>query len=675
MARISKAAKLAEIHETALRQFDTAYNATREDREASLAARRFVDIRGAQWDWDTAGDFAVRMKLEVNKVALACTRINNEYRANEIQAQFIPKDGSAADPLADLCASRYRADFQDSNGKEARDNAFDEGIKGGMGAVRLRTEYEDEDKGTQRIAVEPIHDAATSVYFDANSKRKDKSDAGHCFLIRPYTRAAYEDLFGDDASSFPANMMGQLKFGWFGLDLVYVAEYFLKVKVDETHRVFTGLNGVAEQFSEDDLDEGDVETMLAQGYIEGEPVKIKETQIRKYTLSGSKVLSDDGVIAGDRIPVAPFYAYRSIINGVERFRGHVAMAMDPQIISNIQFSKVAEIAASSAVEKPIFTPEQIAGHETRWNDDHLLNSAYMLVNPIIGVDGNPMPMAQVGFTKAPAIPDAIAALMQIADQNLLDILGNPQAGEVIQPNTSGLAMGLTQDRIDMQTSGYVENLGDMERLVGEIWLGMAKDIYTESGRKLKTMSDAGKRGSVELGLKKLNPETGETAAELDFRRAAFDVVAEVGPSSKSKRDAIVRSVTALMGVTTDPETMTVLTHVAINNMEGQGLDDMRDWSRKKLLGMGVIKPTKEEEAEMAAQAENTPPDPQAGLADALSRKAVADADLATAKVGEALSKGELVQAQTVKILSEIPLAQRESEFRMKPKPQEGVDNA
>ena len=151
MVRKSKTAKLQEIHETALQQFELAWAATWADREAALKARRFSDVRGAQWDWDEAGDFDVRMKLEFNLVALACTRINNEYRANQIEAQFIPKDGSDADPIADLCASRYRADFQDSNGREARDNAFDEMLKGGIGAIRLRTEYEDKAKGTQRI--------------------------------------------------------------------------------------------------------------------------------------------------------------------------------------------------------------------------------------------------------------------------------------------------------------------------------------------------------------------------------------------------------------------------------------------------------------------------------------------------------------------------------------------
>jgi hypothetical protein len=63
---------------------------------------------------------------------------------------------------------------------EAYDNAFEEAVGGGIGAWRLRTVYEDdedEDNDRQRIMFEPIFDADSSVFFDLNSKRQDKSDA------------------------------------------------------------------------------------------------------------------------------------------------------------------------------------------------------------------------------------------------------------------------------------------------------------------------------------------------------------------------------------------------------------------------------------------------------------------------------------------------------------------
>lgn len=186
MARQSKAAKLADIHATAMQQFDDIYLASQQDREWAVMARRFVNIRGAQWDWDTAGQFDNKMRLEIDHVSGAITRIKNEYRKNRISAQFLPADGSDADALSDACAARYRADTHDALGREARDMAFDSAIEGGMGGMRLRAEYEKD--GHQRICLEPINDAESNLYFDANSKRKNKSDAEHAFLITPWSR-------------------------------------------------------------------------------------------------------------------------------------------------------------------------------------------------------------------------------------------------------------------------------------------------------------------------------------------------------------------------------------------------------------------------------------------------------------------------------------------------------
>jgi hypothetical protein len=55
-----------------------------------------------------------------------------------------------------------------SGAQEAYDNCFEEGTSGGMGAIRLRARYEDEDDDEdtrQRIAIEPIYEADTCVFF------------------------------------------------------------------------------------------------------------------------------------------------------------------------------------------------------------------------------------------------------------------------------------------------------------------------------------------------------------------------------------------------------------------------------------------------------------------------------------------------------------------------------
>jgi hypothetical protein len=663
MPRKSKQMILSEIHRTALAQFDESYLATRIDRENALISRRFVNVRGAQWDWDREKQFQKRMRLEVDHISGAVTRIKNEYRKSRIEAKFLPTDGSDADALADACASRFRADTWDARGREARAMAFDSAVEGGFGGMRLRAEYEKDEE--QRICLEPINDAESSLFFDANSKLKDKSDADHAFLITPWTRRAFVEEYGEDAASWPHGLAGTYKFNWFGsgADLVFVCEYFVKEDRKDTYRVFEGFNEETKEFLADDMDEAEVADLLAMGFVEVDPRVDEVDQVRKYILNGAKVLKDGEVIPGREIPLIPQYGHRTVIENVERFRGHVLKSMDPQIIYNLQVSKVAETAASSGIEKPIFIDEQINPYAQEWATDHIDNNAFMRIGKLTDAQGNETAAGPVGFTKSPDVAPAVAALVSLTKQDITDQLGNPQNGEMVQPDVSGVAMDLVQGRIDMQSFGYMDNAADAERRVAEVWQSMAAEIYVEKGRKLKTLSPEGKRGTVELGRMILDTKTGQTVPEVDFARASFDVEVDVGPTSASRRSAVVRTISGLINVAADPETQAVLMHTALMNLEGEGISSIRDWSRSKLVQMGVVKPTKEELADLQAAQQPQAPDPQAVLADAMAAEANAKATKAQADTMLSVARTKESEAKAAQTLAGIPISQQESALK------------
>lgn len=662
MPRKSKAQRLAEIHALALQQFQDSFDATQRDRENALMARRFVNVRGAQWDWDSARQFQNRMRLEIDHIAGAVTRIKNEYRRSRIEAKFIPADGTEADELADAAASRYRADTCDARGREARDMAFDSAVEGGFGGMRLRAEYERDEY--QRICLEPINDAESTLYFDANAKMKDKSDAEHAFLVTPWTRRAFEAKYGKDASNWPVGLDAQNLFTWFTPDVVFVCEYFVKEKRTDVYRVFEGFGEETEEFLTDEITPEDEERLAATGFKEVEGRSEKIDQVRKYVLNGAKVLEDGDIIPGRCIPLVPQYGHRTVINHVESFRGHVLKSIDPQIVYNLQVSKVAETAASSGIEKPIFLAEQIARHANMWQNDHVDNNAFLLIDPMKDANGQIMPSGPVGFTKSPDVAPAVAALVALTKQDISDQLGNPENAEQVQPDMSGVAMELAQGRVDMQSFGYMDNAADAERRIAEIWQSMAAEIYVEEGRKLKTMSADGQRGMVEIGKKKLDKRTGQMVPEADFSRLDMDVDVVIGPTSASRRSAVVRTVSALINATADPETQIALTHTALMNLEGEGINDLRDWSRKKLVAMGIAKPTPEEETDMAEAAQQLPPpDPQAMLAEAMAMEAKAKAMKAQADTALALARTKESEAKAAETLAGIPLARQETALK------------
>jgi hypothetical protein len=588
---------------------------------------------------------------------LAVIRIVNEYRNNRITVDYVSKDGTDNVKLAEVCDGLYRADEQASVADEAYDNAFEEAVGGGIGAWRLRTIYEDEENGEddrQRIRMEPIFDADSSVFFDLNAKRQDKSDAKYCFVVTSMTRESYKEIYNDDPTDWP-KIIHQYEFDWATPDVVFVAEYYRVEEKIETIRIFEAIDGTEERYSTADFaaDETLEETLAAVGTLEVRQKKIKRKRVRKYVMSGGRVLEDAGYIAGNCIPVVVVYGKRWFVDNIERCMGAVRLAKDAQRLKNMQLSKLGEISALSSVEKPILVPEQVAGHQLMWAEDNLRDYPYLLVNPITGPDGSQQISGPVAYTKSPDIPPAMAALLQITETDMQDILGNPQGADKIVSGVSGKAVEMIQTRVDMQTFIYMSNFAKGMKRCGEIWLSMARDIYVEEKRKMKTIAPTGESSVVELMKPMIDPETGAMVMENDLSTATFDVVSEVGPSSSSKRAATVRALTGMLQITSDPETAQVLTAMAMMNMEGEGVGDANAYFRKKLLRMGVVKPTDKEAEELMAEMQGTPQDPNAMYLQAAAEEATAKAAKARADTVETVASAELKRAQTLQTLGKV----------------------
>jgi hypothetical protein len=654
---ISNDQRLANLHSEALRQFNDIQTALRDERLQCLQDRRFYSLCGAQWEGPLWDQYENKPKFEVNKIMLAVIRIVNEYRNNRITVDYVSKDGTENDKLAEVCDGLYRADEQASVADEAYDNAFEEAVGGGIGAWRLRTVYEDEENDEderQRIRFEPIFDADSSVFFDLNAKRQDKSDAKYCFVVSSMTRESYKETYGDDPTDWP-KIIHQYEFDWATPDIVFVAEYYKIEEKTETIRIFQAIDGTEERYTTKDFqnDETLEATLYAIGTTEVRQKRVKRMRVHKYIMSGGKVLEDAGYIAGKCIPIVVVYGKRWFVDNIERCMGAVRLAKDAQRLKNMQLSKLGEISALSSIEKPILLPEQVAGHQLMWAEDNLRDYPYLLVNPITGADGSTTVSGPVAYTKSPQIPPAMAALLAVTESDMQEILGNPQGADKIVSGISGKAVEMIQTRVDMQSFIYMSNFAKGMKRCGEIWLSMAKDIYTEENRKMKTIAPTGEAGMIELMQPMIDQQTGEIKTTNDLSDATFDVVADVGPSSSSKRAATVRALTGMLQITNDPETAQVLTAMAMMNMEGEGVGDANAYFRKKLLRMGVVKPTDAEAEELQAEMQGQIQDPNATYLQAAAEEAIAKAAKARADTVETIATAELKRAQTLETLGKV----------------------
>lgn len=642
--------ELMDVHERAMTRFNRVQSAMRDERRQCLQDRRFYSVAGAQWEGPLEQQWDNKPRIEVNKIHLSVIRIFNEYRANRVSVNFIPRDGSEQPQLIDACAGLFRADEQDSTAEEAYDNAFEEGVGGGFGAWRVRADYDDpeSDDDAQRVKLEPIVDADSSVFFDLDAKRYDKSDANYCFVLSAKDRQDYEDEYGDVCASWPKGIY-EFQNDWLTPDVVYIAEYYEKETVKVSWTWYKGLPGTSDiKLKTDDIDTATRKSMAASGYKKDREKKITTTKVHKYLMTASQVIEDIGYIVGKNIPVVPYYGKRWFIDNVERCMGHVRLAKDAQRLKNMQLSKLAEISALSTREKPIFTPEQIAGHAQMWSDDNIKDYPYLLVNASLDATGATVAIGPAAYTKTPEIPAPMAALLQSVEQDMQDLLGNQQAAEQVNPAVSGVAIELIQAKLDMQTYIYISNMEKSMARCGQIWLSMAKEIYIEPKRKLKSVNAEGKVGSVVLNQPIVDEASGMPKENgNDLTEANFDCVAKAGPTSASKRAYIVKSMLGMLQFVQDPQTVAIITSIALMYTEGEGMENLREFFRKKLLAMGVIPPTPEEAQELQRAAQNQPPDPQAQYLQASAQEATATAIQKHAATGKTLAETDKIKVETI----------------------------
>jgi hypothetical protein len=642
-------AKLQEVFDRAMRNFDVSVLPQLEQRRLCLIARRFVNIPGAMWEGDFGDCFPDEIKLEIPLVKDGIDKIKRDYNENRIVPDFRPANGKGDDQSADTLDGMYRADAYFYGADDAWDNAFSEGVDGGFGAYRLTQEYADPyDKESDAQRINPgctITDADQRVYFGP-SDRYDKCDAPYAFLITAHARVLFEEQYPEGISDWPQPRIDP-PYDWFTPDVVKTAEYYEKEDVTEKLYILTHrLSQAEERYWDSEIDDSELADLKKMGW-QVKTRQMKRCRVHKYILSGSEVLEDKGLIAGDRIPIVPFFGKRAVVDGIERYEGYTQQKMDIQKLYNAAVSKMAETSAQSSREIPIFAASQIPPHlATMWERQVVDRHPYALVEPLLDpTTGGIVSGGPIGKVEAPQVDPNTAAVLQIARTDLTE--NQDDGSDEVKANTSADALEVAATRVDARSGIYLDNWRKSTKCGGEIYVSQCADVYFEPGREVETMSEDGNDGTATLVQPYVNQQ-GKAYNQNDFTRGHYKVVVDVTEATATRRDKTVKSCMNMASVAVeaqDQDLARVLLLTAVMNTDGEGLNEVQDWSRKQLLALGATQPTDEEKAAMEQAAEEQsqqPPDPNVVVAQAKA------ADLAaSAKQRAADTVLKLAQAQAV----------------------------
>ncbi|OEM14075.1 portal protein [Escherichia coli] len=662
---------LEKKHERIMLRFDRAYSPQQEVREKCIEATRFARVPGGQWEGATAAgtkldeQFEKYPKFEINKVATELNRIIAEYRNNRITVKFRPGDREASEELANKLNGLFRADYEETDGGEACDNAFDDAATGGFGCFRLTSmlvnEYDPMDE-RQRIAIEPVYDPSRSVWFDPDAKKYDKSDALWAFCMYSLSPEKYEAEYGKTPpSSLDTTTITSWEYDWFAPEVVYIAKYYEVRK--ESVDVISYQQPITGEIATYDSDQiEDIEDELADaGFIEVARRSVKRRRVYVSVVDGENFLEKPRRIPGEHIPLIPVYGKRWFIDDIERVEGHIAKAMDPQRLYNLQVSMLADSAAQDPGQVPIFDPEQVRGLEKHWENRNKTRPAYLVARPPRDKSGNPIgPAAPGSFTPAPQLSPAIATMLQLTSSDIQEVIGGSQAMQQMPSNIAQETVSNLMNRSDMASFIYLDNMAKSLKRAGEVWLSMAREVYG-SDREVRVVNEDGTDDIALMNAQVVDRQTGNVVALNDLSTGRYDVTVDVGPSYTARRDATVAALTGVLNtmVPQDPEAG-IIRGLIMDNMDGEGLDDYKEYNRNKLLTAGVVKPRNAKEQQIVQQAQmaaQNQPDPNMVLAQAQMVAAQAEAQKAqneTAQVQikafSAQQDAQLSQAQVVKTL-------------------------
>lgn len=648
-----------------LERIDADYSQSHDNQRQSYDDRRFCFVQGAQWDGDIGRQFEGRPKFEFNKIQLSVIRIYNEWAKNRFTVEFRPQNNAADTDTADNLQELFRADERDSNADEAYSTAFMEGISGGIGAIMLEAKYDDEDGDDdeyQRIRIKPIFEADTMVYWASNARRYDKADAKWVTIVSSMPTSEFKSKYNKEPASFDS--LQGYRFDWRDGDNVRVAEHYeLTERKVEVTKLSHPEGGEPVKLYKDDEDfDQQLNDYIVQGYEIDFVKKVKRKEVKGYVLSGNEIVEKLGVIAGEYLPVAPFYGKRMYVSGREVTQGHVGLSRDAQMAFNLKMSGLIDLASRPQDETPIFTPAQVLGHEYVWATKEVERKPYLTINPTKDAQGNMVAVGPQAYTKAPVIPQAMGALIESSGALIGELTGNQSNGEQLVSNVSTEAVEMVQDKVDAQAYIYLDNFSKTIAHVGRIWLSMAQVVYDEENREMSGVSHDDSDSKVVIN--KPTIKDGQLAYENDMQGGKYKVTVDIGEAFSTQRDKTIKRLLNLVPMIQDPQQQSALLNTILANQDGEGMHDLSRYARKNLINMGIVEPDEQEAKEMeAAQqaASNQPPDAQTKYFEAEAAKALAGAEKAKADTQKTIAETDETRATTAQKLFEIEQSQREAQ--------------
>ena len=511
-----------KILDTARDRYKKASEHWDKTRKAYVEDQKF--LAGEQWPaaLKKSREDDGRPVLVVDKLNQYRRQVSNDIRQNRPQAYAFPV-GDGDEDVAQAFQGLIRNTWSRSSADEATDWAADCAVSGGIGFIRVLTEYINDNSFDQDLVIRRVRNPI-SVTLDPSAQMSDGSDAKYGFIEEMIPKEEYKLRFPKAKETDWASE--GFKDGWGDGDDVRVCEYFYVENRERTLLLLSdGTTVTQEQYD--------------TAKMEGLPVpEIERTekrpskQVKWCRLSGCEILEKKDW-AGKYVPLVPVYGEERDIEGEVTFTGLIRPAKDAQRVYNYSRCAFVERVALTPKAPWVAAAGQVEAYP-EWQSANTGNHSVLRYDPI-GLDqGQPLPPPQ--RVSASDVPAGFAQDAQMSEHDIQASMGmyNSSLGERSN-ETSGKAIMARQREGDVATFHFVDNLSRATRQVGRILVDLYPKIL-DSRRVVRLLDETG-----EATMAMVDPDQEEPVTEVDGMKiynlgaGEYDVDVKSGPSYTTKR--------------------------------------------------------------------------------------------------------------------------------------------
>jgi len=525
--------RLSKLHSEAIERF-----ANCQDYYSELYRNCEEDIEFTHGinQWDDA-DIQSRRKqrrpyLTINKMKPFTDQVINTIKQARPAIRVTPVDDGGDADTAQVFQGIIRNIERTSKANNAYDAAAMNAVAGGLGWIRISTDYDSPMSFDQKICIDRVINFQ-DIYVDPNTQTLDGSDIEYAYVFEEVSREKFKSDYPDAVTD---SLTAQKNATWFDDETVQVAEYFYK-EYEEREIYLVEVDGKDSVVTKAEYD-------LIVEALGTEPEIIDERTslfpiIKWCKITGAEILEENEWV-GKYIPLVPVYGSEVYIDGRREFHSLIRQAKDSQRMSNYWKTANTEFIALQQKAPYVGALGSFETRKEQWRNANNLNIPFLEYDIIYDDNGNPVtpPQKQPPITGSPTMSQEAA----IANQDIKEALGmyNENMGDASNA-ISGVAVRNRQIYGDNSTFHFIDNLSASISQVGCILVDLIPRLYSRK-KVIRIIGEDGQSNNVPVNQPYIKTENGKEPAAgrefdgiYDLKAGTYDVVCDVGASYSSRR--------------------------------------------------------------------------------------------------------------------------------------------